>query len=1514
MIFFGLFSCYQLLGLFYYNKIKYTFGHPFSIRSCGISHLFRIGCICLQIISYCLLFILNHQLSIIVCILVTSCCILPLNIIEPTKSIHQLSSLLLFWLLICFFNLCIFIQDLFSIHKIINLNDSVLCLTLELFMVINSVMIFILESLYWNPSQELVDYYHLNNWELASIRNILSHLTFTWMQPIVSHAFNSNLISIDDLPNIPKPSTCDITFEKLNRRWLKEVELTPSNSTPSLFKTILKEFGHNLVIGTSYAFTNTFVSLLQPLALQRLVQFFDDYLDEQSNPPPLIIGYFYATLMFLISIAKLIISNQCTSYQRRAGFVIQSSLTSMIYHKAVKLSPTVNKSAGNIVSHASMDVALARNCIECIQNFIEAMIELCLCLIPLYSFLGNAIWGSIIAAIIFIPFAILIELSISPTFYKLLKYRDERTSMMNEILISIKNIKLYAWETPMVKMLGDIRLNKELRAMKLIGIVYSISKFIWSCIPFFMIVSGFTFYIYANENSLTPAIVFPTLTLLNSISNPISNLPQLLIYAMQAQKSFGRLASFFLLDEIKDNVIRSTEPLTNGDTIISIKDSIFTWDLLRESQRNKKVQIVSRNKKKQNIALFIDDFQVKKGQLVCLVGKVGSGKTTLLRSILGEIDFQQHSPDSFVKVNGSISYCPQNPWLLNVSVKENILFGCKYDKEFYWKVIESCELQTCFNSLPDGDKSIVGERGVSLSGGQKSRISLARSIYSRSDIYLLDDTLASIDINIGKTISKNILGVNGLLQGKTVLLATTSISIFEKANQIVLLDNGKIVETGDLKSVDNGLKSNLFNLISELKHELKKEIEKPLEMKSSMMIKGRSLLSEISLNNSINSSAWDNESEVEYYSGDDESLQRYVSESYNVERVFTRDTMRAPKSIASFDHHYEDDESIASGYIRRTFHAIEEKSSGNIKSYVIMEFLKACNFSYVLTYVGLIAVIVLINTTRDYSLTYFSKQNDSKLVSRSHLITFFSLGIIECIMNLMASYGIWTFCIIDGVFKIHQKLVKSVLYSPMSFFETNPNGRILNRFTNDIRSLDKNIPIKLTDYVALNFNLIATVIVIILNIPIMFIVIMILSIIYNLVRIYFSPTSRELQRLESVLSSPLLSHIQESIDGIETLRAFKETDRFIFKNNKNIDLLIRVGLIKSASNRWLSIRLESVSSLVSFLSVIFAILTLNTPNPISPEFLGLMIAYASTLNSTLNSTVTLSTELQADIVTIERITQYFQLKSEVELLGDTVVGLLPKVWPQNGLIKFSNYTARYRNNFDPVLININCEIKPGSKISIVGKTGSGKSTLTLSLYRMIETIGGKIEIDGLDINDIELHELRSRLNIIPQGSQPVLGTIRQTIDPLGQFTEDQIWNALELVDLKNHFMNVIHFKQTTSTGLDIQVDADGYKLSVGQIQLLSLARAILNPSKILILDEATSYIDVNSVRVIRQIIKDKFSDSTILTIAHRFETIIDSDYVLMLNKGELIEFGPPQSLLQDKNSEFSEFCENGFSC
>uniref|UniRef100_A0A182U6V9 ABC-type glutathione-S-conjugate transporter n=1 Tax=Anopheles melas TaxID=34690 RepID=A0A182U6V9_9DIPT len=475
---------------------------------------------------------------------------------------------------------------------------------------------------------------------------------------------------------------------------------------------------------------------------------------------------------------------------------------------------------------------------------------------------------------------------------------------------------------------------------------------------------------------------------------------------------------------------------------------------------------------------------------------------------------------------------------------------------------------------------------------------------------------------------------------------------------------------------------------------------------------------------------------------------------------------------------------------------------------------------------------------------------------------------------------------------LHATLLQAVLRLPIAFFDITPTGRILGRFSKDVDILDNTLRITVSELNYCFFEVVATLVVISISTPIFAAVIVPIGILYYAVQRFYVATSRQLKRLESVSRSPIYSHFGETIQGVQTIRAYSVQDRFILESDEKVDGNQLCYCPSIIANRWLAVRLEMVGNLIILFAALFAVLGRETMNA---GLVGLSVSYALQITQTLNWLVRMTSDVETNIVAVERIKEYGETKQEAawELPNST----LPRDWPEQGMVEFRDFQVRYREGLELVLRGISFTVNGGEKVGIVGRTGAGKSSLTLALFRIIESAGGSIVIDGQDISQLGLHALRSRLTIIPQDPVLFSGTLRINLDPFNAHSDDDIWKALEHAHLKT-------FVKGLTAGINHEVTEGGENLSVGQRQLICLARALLRKTKVLILDEATAAVDLETDDLIQRTIRTEFKDCTVLTIAHRLNTIMDSDKVIVLDKGQIVEFAPPAELLQSKNSAF----------
>ncbi|CAK7897455.1 multiple drug resistance-associated protein-like transporter 1 [[Candida] anglica] len=1499
----GLFALYQLLEILLSPQygsfnIKYSFRKRYWIG--GIRAVFRAGLTVLSGLCMAGLSIKNYSSTtsesnsfqfLAVTSIVSLFVIAPLQLLETTRSTIQLASVLLWFLGTSVWTIGAIVQDFASTdYKIVAKSHSTLSLTLEVLVVIYTILSYFLELKYWSPTQELIDYYALNEWDLDTDHNLFVLVSFSWVQKIIHQLYIDDDIDAVDLPPPISILSPEYTSKRLQVVWDQAVSNAISKrKSPndplnvSLFFCLVKAFKGIMFIDFIISLLSTILAYAQPFLLSWFIRFFSQSESDHLHPPPLIEGYFVALLMFLLATVKNLFLSSFIS--QIVSSSCSTSLKVLIYNKALRLSPEARKgkTTGDIVNNATTDVSNVVSWCSSAHALLFLPLNFTLCLLALYKFMGKATWAGVVAASAMIPLSGVISSSLFLVFPKLMKSRDKRVSFTTELLNSIKSIKLYSWESSTKERLHEIRNNQELRYLQKIGIIFGFIQFVWGCVPFVISCASFWYFSKFYNIPLVPEIVFPSLALFDGLMGPVAMVPVFGSQFVQVRESLIRLVDLLLLDE------QEITPRVNGNISqipIKFNHATFLWTKPKEFDLSEDSEIESTIKP----ALSDLDFEANKGELTCVVGKVGSGKSSILKAILGELPISLNTNKSDIQVNGSIAYCSQIPWILNGTVRENILFGCKFDESFYNKTVDACELLKDFEQLPDGDSTLVGEKGISLSGGQKARLTLARSVYSRADIYLLDDVLSAVDVHVGKKIIHKVLSPNGILKGKTKVLATNSVPVLSVANSIYLLQGGKIVESGSYSTLIKA-GDQFSNFIKEFGKDLSSS--EPVEEKSL-------------------------------------DIEEAQDENNPLTLVKSNESI-GPSSLISIS---EDTAGV---------HDDEVTAKGQVKLTIFIEYLKAFNYKWAIVYVLVMLLLSFSGVLENAVLTVWSQHNSNagtNVDTRYYLSMYISFGVGAAVLNLVSNYVLWTFCILPSARYFHDTMINSLLRAPMRFFETTPVGRILNRFTNDISVVDMELPFVFMSFFSAMISGVVTFLVVIYNLPLMIFVIGSLLVAYNEIRKYYIPCSRQLNRLSKKTSSPQLAHLQESISGSDTIKAYGQYTRFVDKNVRNIFRSVTVNYCNQSCTRWLQIRLETISSVIHFSACLLLLLTVGSKRQIQAGLLGFIMSYVSRVTGVLSTFIHSVSSVETQTIAVERVIEYCNLTPEApEVIEDNIP---PLNWPSKGAISFVNYSTRYSEDLDPVLKDISFEINSNEKVGIVGRTGAGKSSITLALFRIIEGISGHIEIDGVDISKIGLADLRTKLSIIPQDATTVEGTVRENLDPGKKFTDEELWNVLELAHLKEHIASMKPQKKETEdtsdpvktsdtsensspepkkvgdtddedygTGLEAKIAEGGSNISSGQKQLLCVARALLNPSKILILDEATAAVDVQTDKLIQETIRTAFKDRTILIIAHRLETIMDCDRILVLDHGKVKEFNTPSNLLEDESGDFYSLCKEG---
>lgn len=1029
-----------------------------------------------------------------------------------------------------------------------------------------------------------------------------------------------------------------------------------------------------------------------------------------------------------------------------------------------------------------------------------------------------------------------------------MKSKDNRIKLMNEILNGIKVLKLYAWELAFKDKVLAIR-QEELKVLKKSAYLAAVGTFTWVCTPFLVALSTFAVYMTVNKNNVLDAQkAFVSLALFNILRFPLNILPMVISSIVQASVSLKRLRIFLSHEELEPDSIERTPIKDGGGTnSITVKNATFTW---------------ARNDPP---TLNGITFSIPEGSLVAVVGQVGCGKSSLLSALLAEMD----KVEGHVSIKGSVAYVPQQAWIQNDSLRENILFGRQLEERYYNAVIEGCALLPDLEILPSGDRTEIGEKGVNLSGGQKQRVSLARAVYCDSDVYLFDDPLSAVDAHVGKHIFENVVGPKGLLNNKTRLLVTHGISFLPQMDIIIVMSGGKISEMGsyqELLARDGAFAEFLRTYAS-----TEQEPEEPDDGLAGLSGPGKE------------TKQMENGMVVTDAVG--KQLQRQLSSSSS----YSGDVSRQHNSTAELQK--------AETKKEDTWKLMEadKAQTGKVKLAVYWEYMKAVGLFISFVSIFLFLCNHVAALASNYWLSIWTDDpviNGTQQHTDVRLSVYGALGISQGV----AVFGYSMALSVGGIFAsrhLHLDLLHNVLRSPMSFFERTPSGNLVNRFSKELDTVDSMIPQVVKMFMGSLFNVIGACIIILLATPIAAVIIPPLGLVYFFVQKFYVASSRQLKRLESVSRSPVYSHFNETLLGVSVIRAFAEQERFIRQSDLKVDENQKAYYPSIVANRWLAVRLECVGNCIVLFAALFAVISRHS---LSAGLVGLSVSYSLQVTTYLNWLVRMSSEMETNIVAVERLKEYSEIEKEAPWRIEEMAP--SSTWPQVGRVEFRDFGLRYRDDLDLVLKHINVTIEGGEKVGIVGRTGAGKSSLTLGLFRINESAEGEIIIDGVNIAKIGLHDLRFKITIIPQDPVLFSGSLRMNLDPFSQYSDEEVWTSLELAHLKN-FVSALPDK------LNHECAEGGENLSVGQRQLVCLARALLRKTKILVLDEATAAVDLETDDVIQSTIRTQFDGCTVLTIAHRLNTIMDYTRVIVLDKGEILECGPPSDLLQQRGLFYS---------
>ena len=1223
-----------------------------------------------------------------------------------------------------------------------------------------------------------------------------------------------------------------------------------------------------------------------------------------------------------IKLFEIFFDRRCNEYQTFMAFKSSSEFQCLLFEKLLKVSPSSMKEraeSGEVTNFMQIDAHRLTFLMRSSPEVLTIPTNLIGYCYMLFKFFGFSFVFGIITLLLFMLINVLFSKKFKKLQKKQMALKDKRMKKITETFNNIKILKLYAWEDEFKEKINESRENELLNLVERFNAQNLNSTIQWFA-PVATSVVSIGAYQYFHD-TLKIEDIMTSLRIFNSIQGPIRMIPGLINNFNEVAISMKRIQKYLFQDEINPgNVIKKDNYMDSNNLSIKIANGNYSWGIPPTSLAEIKMQdlkargitfdnfqkpgIGKKGKKKgrpsglntelsqgefdgsdktnddliintdstqeDDLSEKIDDLdlegglgidlpenkektkkkvnplepilkninvEIKKGEFICVIGEVGCGKSSLLQAILNNMLPLQGSVKLYV--NGSISYVSQIPWIRNATIKDNILFYQPYDEERYNKVIDLSQLRQDLDIFEAGDLTEIGEKGVNLSGGQKARISIARALYAEKDIYIFDDPISALDANVGMKVMKNCIIKH--LSNKTRILVTHALQYVPFANRIIYMNKGEIKWMGTYQEIKE---QDFFKSFYEKMNRQNSSEGPMLEKKTSQERRDEFLRR-------------DSSDEI------DKNLERNKRKQLNTGKI---------KKITKE----------------------EVQETGKVKMSVHKDFLlKIGGICTILIMLVLMIIMDLSRSAQDLWLGYWTEhQEQSK--NMFYFLIFSLFGVAGCAFTY-CKLRVQSNCNIRASRTIHKEMVESLIRAPIpTFHETVPKGQILNRFSSDINSVDRGGMDSFLNILSTAISFTTCIGICGYYEPYSLLTIPPILYVGQKISTFYRNSSRELQRMESGKRSPVLNLCNEVIPGTTTIRAFGFQQKYMSLFHEKVDEHMKFRIITNGCNQWYDMNLDLISfSFVGFL-IVFTILF---KNKFSASAVAIIYTYCDKMKSSLIGGLHTLTSYENSMIGYERCVEYTKCPSEApkKKVTDDVLGS----WPHKGKIEFINFSVKYRPDTEIVLKDINFVIQGKEKVGIVGRTGSGKSTITLCLFRILEATEGRIMIDDVDISSIGLDKLRNNLTIIPQDPALMEGTLRYNIDPLDKCSDNDIIRIMEKIGFD-------YIVKRNNQGLQQEIAEGGSNLSVGEKQLICITRAILRKSKIIIMDEATASIDYKTEEMIQKAISELLNDSTFITIAHRIKTIINYDKILTLDNGRVVDYDSPKNLLNDKTTLFYE--------
>ncbi|KAL8741027.1 MAG: hypothetical protein Q9190_006325 [Brigantiaea leucoxantha] len=1420
------------------------------------------------------------------------------------------------------------------------------------------------------------------------LASVFSLATFSWVDAIVWHGFRNTfeLPAVWNLMAKDKAAAILADFRQLKK-------------TSRLAWHLLKYFRRSLLIQAAWAIASGLFTFVPTILLKAFLEFVED-----PDATPVNAAWFYIAVLALSNCAQAVTDGQALWIGRKICIRIRAVIIGEIYAKALRRKVAASKHTvlgvdkkdaksseastkgsvddttdskrakkekskttadsgstqtstdsqandGTIINLMAVDSFKVSE-ISAYLHFLwgSTPVQLIVCIFLLYRILGYSAFISIGLMIAVLPLNLFIARQFSSTQKKIMAATDARIHITNEVLQNIRIIKYFAWEIRFGHIVNEKR-RAELKAIRNRYIVWTFAATVWFSIPLLITFFSFMMYTLVEKKPLMPSVAFTALSLFSILRVPLDQLADMIAHVQESKVSVDRVEEFLNEEETeKYHQLKHNVKDENGIVAVGFDHATLAWGgkNLDEPDSSNAFRMIDLNVK----------FSV--GELNIVAGPTGSGKTSLLMALLGEMTKIRGSvylpggrsqedlvEDPDTGLTESVAYCAQQAWLVNDTIKQNILFASPPDEARYKAVLAACALERDLEILDNGDQTLVGEKGITLSGGQKQRISLARALYCNSKHVLLDDCLSAVDSHTAKHIFEQCV-MGPLMVGRTRILVTHNITLcLPKSKYVVALANGKVIARGSPNEVmssgalgEDGSKSKPVSGAGTQSHSRVASKEN-LADESVSGINGQENKANGKLTGSVREPKKPAKEENANTRTEGKAEGRVKLQVIKMYLAAMGPWYYWVVTFLFFSAQ-QLGSVICNVWIREWANSYQIESVSSVQLGT-----EKSTSDYVLGAPNSLSLSCLSSGTCTYNipLRFQYAYTDLSTAASDGVDASFYLRIYALLILLYVSLstmreGLVFYGSLAASWKLHLRLLESVTRAKFRFFDSTPLGQIMNRFSKDVEAMDQEVASVAIGVLGCLFSVITIIILISVITPGFLIAAIFISAIYFAIGAFYLRSSVDLKRLESVQRSPLYQQFGETLSGITTIRAYGHERRFVRDNQTRVDTHNRPFIYLWAANRWLAFRVDIAGALVSFFAGAFVILKIGS---IDAGAAGLSMTYAVMFSENVLWLVRLYSMNEQNMNSVERVNEYLEIDQEAKaVIPETRP---PGNWPSHGAIEFINYSTRYRDDFDPVLRNITFNIPAGERVGIVGRTGAGKSSLALALFRGLEAEEGTIVIDNVDIGLIGLQDLREAITIVPQDPTLFTGTIRSNLDPFGLFTDDEIFATLRRVQLLGADKSVspttvVHAPPEESStpsspttdeesdnrlglvktftnshentnifeSLSSAVAESGSNLSQGQRQLLCLARALLKAPRVLVMDEATASIDYSTDSKIQETLRE-IQGSTIITIAHRLQTVIDYDKILVLDKGEVVEYDAPWELVDKEGGIFRGMCE-----